>query len=150
HTFLAPYGEVENKINEFYDKDIWMWQCEQTKEIRFMPSLARDNMKLAFIMNLSNEFGKPLVKNDIFNLSFDKNALEGFISSEFIDKFIYADRDDFTTNRESAIIFGIPSCFIEGLLVGRRYEHDNEQLKLLKKYFPNCYICNLDGVVINI
>lgn len=48
------------------------------------------------------------------------------------------------------VIFGIPSCFIEGLLVGRRYEHDNEQLKLLKKYFPNCYICNLDGVVINI
>lgn len=83
---MAPYGEVENKINEFYDKDIWMWQCEQTKEIRFMPSLARDNMQLAFIMNLSNEFGKSLVKNDIFNLSFDKNALEDFISSEFIDK----------------------------------------------------------------
>ena len=54
HTFLVPYGEVENKINEFYDKDIWMWQCEQTKEIRFMPSLARDNMQLAFIMNLES------------------------------------------------------------------------------------------------
>ena len=44
----------------------------------------------------------------------------------FIKDFIYADRDDFTTNRESAIIFSIPSCFIEGLLVVRKYEKDNE------------------------
>ena len=66
----------------------------------------------------------------------------------FIKDFIYAKRDDFTTNRESAIIFGIPSCFIEGLLVGRKYEQNEKKLNLLKNLFSNCYICNLDGKVI--
>ena len=113
-----------------------------------MPSLARDDIQLAFIMNLDNEYGKNILKNDIFNLFFDKNVLKHFISKTFIKDFIYGDRDDFTTNRESAIIFGIPSCFIEWLLVGRKYEEDKKQLNSLKKYFPTCYICNLDGIVI--
>lgn len=125
-----------------------MWRCEETKEIRFLPSLARDNIQLGFIMNLDDEYGRSIAQNDIFNLSFDKAVLKHFISKKFIKDFIYADRDDFTTNRESAIIFGIPSCFIEGLLVGRKYEKDNEMLEKLKNYFPDCYICNLDGKVI--
>ena len=66
----------------------------------------------------------------------------------FINAFIYADRNDFTTNRESAIIFAIPSCFIEGILVGRIYENDKEILDKIKRHFQNCYICNLDGKVI--
>ena len=113
-----------------------------------MPSLARDNIQLGFIMNIENDYGKSILENDIFNLSFDKEILQSFIQEYFIKDFIYAKRDDFTTNRESAIIFGIPSCFIEGLLVGRKYEQDEKQLNLLKKLFPNCYICNLDGKVI--
>lgn len=49
---------------------------------------------------------------------------------------------------EGAVIFGIPSCYIEGVLVGRVYEKDRDMLDKIKKYFPNCYICNLDGKVI--
>lgn len=148
YTCLVPYKQLENKIESFRNEDFWIWNCEQTKEIRFMPSLARDDIQLAFIMNLDNEYGKNILKNDIFNLFFDKNVLKHFIPKTFIKDFIYGDRDDFTTNRESAIIFGIPSCFIEGLLVGRKYEEDKKQLNSLKKYFPTCYICNLDGIVI--
>lgn len=148
YTSLVPYKQLENKIEELRSKEYWMWKCEETKEIRFLPSLARDNIQLGFIMNLDNEYGKVIAKNDIFDLSFDKNVLKHFISKNFIKDFIYGTRDDFTTNREGAIIFGIPSCFIEGLLVGRKYEKDDKQLKLLKLYFPNCYICNLDGKVI--
>ena len=130
------------------DKNYWMWRCEQTKEIRFMPNLSKDdkNVQLSFIMNM--EGADKLIKNDIFNLEFDKEVLAKFIPEFFINDFIYAERNDFTTNRESAIIFGIPSCFIEGILVGRIYEKDETVLSKIKKYFPNCYICNLDGKVI--
>ena len=48
----------------------------------------------------------------------------------------------------SAILFGIPSNLIEGILVGRKYEKDENILKEIKKLLPDCYICNLDGNVI--
>ena len=57
-------------------------------------------------------------------------------------------KDDFFTDRESAILFGIPSNFIEGILVGRTYEKNNKILEKIKELLPNCYICNLDGKVI--
>lgn len=56
----------------------------------------------------------------------------------------------FFTDRESAILFGIPSNFIEGILVGRKYEKDKEILEKIKILQPNCYICNLGGKVIKI
>ena len=81
-------------------------------------------------------------------MNFDKDVLKDFIKDFFINDFIYAERNDFTTNREGAIILGIPSCFIEGILVGRILEHNPEKLAMIKKYFSDCYICNLDGKVI--
>ena len=147
-TKMIPYGKIDEEINSLRDKNFWAWQCEQTKEIRFMPSLARDKIQLGFIMNVTDEVGKKIIDNDIFNLNFDKKVLKTFIAKWFRTKFIYAKRDDFTTNRESAIIFGIPACYIEGLLVGKQYESNENKLLELKKHFPNCYICNLDGIVI--
>lgn len=147
-TKLVPYGKIDEEIDSIRDEDFWTWNCEQTKEIRFMPSLAKDKIQISFIMNVDNEWGKRLVFNDIFNLKFDKDVLKSFVSEWFINDFIYALRDDFTTNREGAVIFGIPSCYIEGVLVGRVYEKDMNMLDKIKKYFPNCYICNLDGKVI--
>ena len=147
-TKLIPYGKIDDEIDSIRNDDFWTWNCEQTKEIRFMPSLAKDKIQISFIMNVDNEWGKRLVFNDIFNLKFDKDVLKSFVSEWFINDFIYALRDDFTTNREGAVIFGIPSCYIEGVLVGRVYEKDRDMLNKIKKYFPNCYICNLDGKVI--
>ena len=132
NTKIIPYQKIDEEIEKLRDKEFWSWSCEQTKEIRFMPSLSRDNIQLSFIMNIKDKVGKRLIKNDIFNLEFDKSVLETFIPDFFIEKFIYAKRDDFTTNRESAIIFGIPSCYIEGLLVGREYEKNKEKLSKLK------------------
>ncbi|MDO5002671.1 MAG: hypothetical protein Q4E39_00370 [bacterium] len=148
YTSLIPYKKIEETIESLRNKEYWMWRCEQTKEIRFMPSLAKDDPKvqIAFIMDVRD--GKDLIKNDIFNLNFDKDVLKDFIKDFFINDFIYAERNDFTTNREGAIILGIPSCFIEGILVGRILEQNPEKLAMIKKYFSDCYICNLDGKVI--
>ena len=57
-------------------------------------------------------------------------------------------KNDFFTDRESAILFGIPACLIEGILVGRKYEKNYKIIKEIKKLLPNCYVCNLDGIVI--
>lgn len=148
YTSLIPYKKIEETIESLRNKEYWMWRCEQTKEIRFMPSLAKDDPKvqIAFIMDVRD--GKDLIKNDIFNLNFDKDVLKDFIKDFFINDFIYAERNDFTTNREGAIILGIPSCFIEGILVGGILEQNPEKLAMIKKYFSDCYICNLDGKVI--
>ena len=50
--------------------------------------------------------------------------------------------------RTDYIIFGLPSNCIEGVLVGRIVERNKKYLKQIKDLFPNCYICNLDGIVI--
>jgi len=147
-TKLVPFNKLDEEIEDSRKVDFWMWTAEQTKEIRFLPSLIRDNNQIAFIINTESEYAKKLIENDIFNLNFDKKILKSFISDWFIKNFIYAKRDDFTTNRESAIIFGLPSCFIEGIFVGRIIENDKEKLEQIKKHFENCYICNLDGKVI--
>ena len=50
--------------------------------------------------------------------------------------------------RAEYIIFGIPSNYIEGIIVGRKFENDKIKLEEIKKSLPNAYICNLDGKVI--
>lgn len=147
-TELIPYKQIDKYVNKL--DNFWKYDMEQTKENRFMPSLSNKRIQLGFIINTKNKITKELIKNDIFNLEFDKKILRTFISKWFRDKFIYAKRDDFTTNRESAIVFGIPSNLIEGILVGREYEKNRDILNFIKKLFPECYICNVDGKVIMI
>lgn len=57
---------------------------------------------------------------------------------------------DFFTNRESALLFGLPSNLIEGILVGREYENDKSILKKIKELLPDVYICNLEGKVVEV
>ena len=147
-TKLVPFNNLDSEIENSRKMNYFMWKAEQTKEIRFLPSLIRDDNQLAFIINTESEYAKRLIQNDIFNLNFDKKILKTFISKWFIENFISGKRDDFTTDRESAIIFGIPSCFIEGVLVGKILEKDNEKLQNIKEKLPNVYICNLEGKVI--
>ena len=148
YTKLIPYKEIDEFVNNL--EDCWNWSMEQTKEIRFMPSLAYNRVQVGFIINTKDKLTKKLIENDIFNLNFDKKVLKSFIAKWFRNKYIYGKRDDFTTNREGAIIFGIPENLIEGILVGRDFEKNKEKLEMLKKHFPDCYICNLDGKVIMI
>ena len=73
-----------------------------------------------------------------------------FVNKEYYNKFIVdiQNKDDFFIDRESAVLFGVPANFIEGILVGRKYEKDKKMLNKIKKLLPYCYICNLDGKVI--
>lgn len=149
---LIPYhrfDEVTEKINN--DDEIWMYWGDQTKEVRFIPSLVSNKRQIAFILNMDSEYAKKLAYNDVWNLEFDKEILSPFLNYRYVDKFINEDRikkDASTTDRESAIMFGLPSKLIEGVFVGRKIENDDESLNYIKSKLPDCYICNLDGKVI--
>lgn len=149
---LIPYhkfDEITEKINN--DEEIWMYWGDQTKEVRFIPSLVSNKRQIAFILNMNSEYAKKLAYNDVWNLEFDKEVLSPFLNDRYVEKFINEDRinkDASTTDRESAIMFGLPSKLIEGVFVGRKIENDIYSLKYIKSKLPDCYICNLDGKVI--
>ena len=76
--------------------------------------------------------------------------MKEFVNSDYYEKFIKErkNKNDFFTDRESAVLFGIPSNLIEGIIVGRIYEKDENILKNIKTILPNSYICNLEGIII--
>lgn len=141
-----------SSINEFImNNPCRIWSLEQTKEARFMPSLVQNTVQIGVIFNGNNNVINKLLQGDILdsNMVSDEEVKE-FVNEKYYHKFIIDrnNKDDFFTDRESAIIYGIPSCLIEGILVGREYELDINVLNEIKKLLPNCYICNLDGKVI--
>ena len=150
-TAVIPYNEMNNIIDTVSKIDCHMWTLEQTKEARFMPRLVQNRVQIGIIFNGNNKYALELLKGDILDLSnLNDKEVKPFVNQDYYEKFIKhrKNKDDFFTDRESAILFGIPSNLIEGILVGRKYEKDNEILKEIKELIPEAYICNLDGKVI--
>ena len=149
---LVPYHQFDKVTEEVNnDNEIWMYWGEQTKEVRFIPSLVSNKRQIAFILNMDSDYAKKLAKDDVWNLEMDEEILKPFINDQYFDKFINEDRinrNASTTDRESAIMFGLPTKLIEGVFVGRMLEKDQKALEYIKSRLPDCYICNLDGVVI--
>lgn len=149
---LIPYhkfDEITENINN--NDEIWTYWGDQTKEVRFIPSLVSNKRQIAFILNMDSGYAKKLAYNDVWNLDFDEETLIPFLDYRYVDKFINNDRlnrNASTTDRESAIMFGLPAKLIEGVLVGRKIENDEQSLKYIKSKLSDCYICNLDGKVI--
>ena len=148
---LIPYhkfDEYTERINN--DDDVWRYQGEQTKEVRFIPSLVSNKRQIAFILNMESEYAKRLAKADVWDVDLDAETVKEFLDYRYFGRFLEErfNRSAQTTDREVAIMFGLPSTLIEGVLVGRIVEHDNVLLQHIKSKLPNCYICNLDGKVI--
>lgn len=150
-TAVISYDNMSN-INEISQKyNCHMWLMEQTKEARFMPSLNQDKVQIGIIFNADLVKESNLLIGDILDTNnFDDELVKDFVNPSYYEKFIKdrAKKDDFFTNRESAVLFGIPSNLIEGILVGKTYEKDKKVLKEIKEILPDCYICNLEGTVI--
>ena len=150
-TKVIPFDKMDKYIANFISKKYLVWQMEQTKEARFMPSLVQDIVQIGIIFNADNKYVKDLLKGDVLNpQNLNDELVKDFVNETYYNHFIKdrINKDDFFTDRESAILFGIPANFIEGILVGRKYENDNKVLKEIKDLIPNVYICNLDGKVI--
>lgn len=151
-TEVIPYSDFYRLNDYILNNPCRMWTMEMTKEARFLPSLVQDVVQIGVIFEMNEEIKEEFLKGDILNSNnIDNSLVVNFINSDYdMDSFIKNrnSKDDFFTDRESAILFGIPSSFITGILVGRKYEFDKTILKQIKKLLPNCYICNLDGKVI--
>lgn len=149
-TDVIPHSEMKNITDTLDTNFCYRWRMEQTKEARFLPSYVQNKVQIGIILNGNNNAIKELLKGDILSTNVSDEDVREFINPYYYEKFIIArkEKDDFFTDRESAILFGIPSNLIEGILVGREYENDNEKLLEIKKILPNAYICNLDGKVI--
>ena len=150
-TSVVSYDEMKNIMNTIDTDLCFRWYMEQTKEARFMPSLAQNFVQIGIIFDGNNEYIKELLKYDILNPdNINDKDVKTFVNPYYYTKFIKEriNKDDFFTDRESAILFGIPANFIEGIIVGRTYENDENILKEIKILLPNSYICNLDGIVI--
>ena len=150
-TDVIPFDKMINIIDIVKNNQCRIWQMEQTKEARFMPSLVQDQVQIGIIFNTQNCYAQKLITGDILNVDFfNDDIVKYFVNESYYNQFIIdrINKDDFFTDRESAILFGLPSNLIEGILVGREYEKNKNVLQQIKKYLPNCYICNLDGKVI--
>ncbi len=148
---LIPYhkfDEYTEKIND--DESIWSYQGECTKEVRFIPSLVSNKIQIAFILNTDNTYAKEMIKADIWNTELAEDTLKEFLDYRYYNKFLEerVNRNPATTDRESAIIFGLPNKLIEGILIGKKLEQDKDTIEYIKSKLPNCYIANLDGIVI--
>lgn len=149
-TEVISYSNMKN-INEIIKQSGFeRWYIEQTKESRFMPNISFDGVQIDIIFDSDNKYIKKLLTNDILSGNMDDEVLKSFVVDKYYDRFLVdvKNKDDFFNDRESAVLFGIPSNFIEGILVGRKYEKDEEILNNIKKLLPNAYICNLDGIVL--
>lgn len=149
-TAIIPYSKMNNIINEITKIDCHKWNIDQTKEARFMPSLVQDRVQIGIIFNGENDYIHELLKGDILSNNINDIDVKDFVNPIYYETFIKGrkHKDDLFTDRESAILFGIPSNFIEGILVGRKYEKDTNILTEIKELIPEVYICNLDGIII--
>ena len=148
---LIPYhkfDEYTEKINN--DNDIWTYWGDKTKEVSFLPSMVSKKRQIAFILNMESDYAKQLAYADVWNTKFDEEVLKPFLDSRYYNKFLEErfNRNASTTDRESAIMFGLPATLLEGVFVGRRIDNDKKSLDYIKSKLPDCYICNLDGKVI--
>lgn len=146
-TKQIPYKQLDNFVEDMRTIDHWLWKAESSMEIRFMPSLARDINQIGFILNFNSKYGQLLLSNDINGVNFDKKNSKLFIKKDLRKNF-FNDTNNTFLERASYVIFGINKCFIEGIIVGRNFEKNDNMLEHLKLLFPKSYICNLDGKVI--
>ena len=152
-TEVISFSDISTLMNKVIEKGYLAWQMEQTKEARFMPSLVQDKVQIGIIFNGDNKYTKELLKGDILQYeNINDIEVKEFVNDKYYERFLIdrKNKDDFFTDRESAILFGLPANLIEGILVGREYEKDQSKLNEIKKLLPNAYICNLEGKVIAI
>ncbi len=150
-TELIPYHQFDSYTEKLNNReDVWMYWGDQTKEVRFLPSLVANKRQISFILNINNSYAKEISKSDVWNPDMDPETLKPFLDYRYYEKFLTErfNRNASTTDRETAIIFGLPAKLIEGVFVGRQIEMDKQALNHIKERLPHCYICNLDGVVI--
>ena len=66
-TEVLSYSQTNEILNRVIEKDYLVWQMEQTKEARFLPSLVQNKVQIGIIFNSDNKYTQKLLKGDILN-----------------------------------------------------------------------------------
>ena len=145
-SVLSSFDDIGDNVKKeqgFRDYIIY-----QNQEQRYLPNdYIKNDASVAFILEFNDK--DSLIKNDIFSESFDSKILKDLLPKWFYNKYMKTRKfDPFETGREKAILFGVPVSMIKGIMVSRELEKDKDSINKIRKLFPKCYICNLDGKVI--
>ncbi|MBQ4535965.1 MAG: hypothetical protein IJA22_03960, partial [Clostridia bacterium] len=143
---IIPYGKLDEFVEKLKKKEHFLWEAESTREMRFLPNDIRQNGNIALIFNVNPMACKSLLENEL-QQDFIPEDIRLCPNPNERNKTIALMEKGFG-QRCAYILFGIPKNCIEGLFVNRQVEKNKKQLLKLKRLFPDCYICNLDGKVI--
>lgn len=101
-----------------------------------------DAKSIAFIVNPTDQL------SDILQYDFYRNNENTDTMSEIVTSTCYEFKEK-TGESLSAILAGIPSSGISGILVTQKLAQDTEFMNNLKSIFPNCYIALAgDGTIL--
>lgn len=149
-NLLIPYGEFDSYVQSIKDKEFQYIFAELSMENTFLPSLATNlsDKQLALIFYSKDNDFKNIINNNLFSKQIPDDTIKKFFCLKDYER-VLNNRKFNEYDRIAYIPFGIPSTYIEGILVGRKIENNKKILYSIKSIFPNCYICNLDGIVIS-
>ncbi len=148
-VYKSVISEFENiKSNIQKESGFRDYIIYQNQEQRYVPNdIVHNDATLAFIIEYADS--DELIKNDIFAKSFDEEIIQDILPEWFYEKYMKnRSFDNFETGREKAIIFGLPVAMFKGIMVSRDIEKDITTINKIRKLFPECYICNIDGNII--
>ena len=87
---LVPYGKIEDRFVKLNNRpDVWQWSAEQTKEVRFIPSLFSDKNQIAFILNMESDYAKEVSKQDVWNKNLRKEEILKYFSVSFFYTYFF-------------------------------------------------------------
>ena len=87
-TAVIPYSKMNNIIEESKKYDCHMWNVEETKEARFLPSLLQDRVQIGIIFDSNNKYIEKLLKGDILSNSISNRKLKEFVNPSYYERFI--------------------------------------------------------------
>lgn len=145
---LVAKNEMPTILDWIHTQTYWFWQMEQTKEQRFLPVQGQEFVQVAFILRSVDTRLDAMLEKDIFSKAYSKQNICATTPKWFCENILFQEHTPLTTNRESAILLGLPPSAIEGVFVSEAVENNEEQLQTIQAIFPWCYICNLQGKII--
>lgn len=98
---------------------------------------------IAFIVNNTSQL-QPLLQYDAYR----ENGENSKKVREIVNWEAVKDNARFAKERLSAVLVGIPSNALSGILIGDRIKEDTEKIEFLKEQFPSCYITTIDGKIL--
>ena len=146
YQIMCSLDNISNTIQNL--DDYLTYTIHQNHEQRFVPNKYYKDPTMAFIVTNDTEEKNNILKNNLLSKDFDRNMLEDILPEWYIEKYIDGEFDIHETGRENMIIFGVPSVMIEGIIVCDDIKNNTDELNRIKSIFSDCYICDINGVVL--